>query len=145
MFSVQVAGQKDRHPTAETSGYFRSNQEVGGRNLSGKDFHQSVGRCLHVGQPRTGSEWWNIQRRNSMVVPPPAVGLCGGRHNRIKDCLTSEAYIDSLLVQKVLQFNFPAQQYLLILAGQRKSFPHFFFLGRAAIFRQKQDDGFVEH
>jgi len=77
-----------------------------------------------------------------MVVPPPAVGLCCGRHNRIKDCLTSEAYIDSVLVQKVLQFNFPAKQYLLILAGQRKSFPHFFFLGRAAIFSHKGDDGF---
>jgi len=54
MFSVQVADQKDRHPTAETGGNFRSNQEVGGRNVSGKDFHPSVGRCLHVGQAQNG-------------------------------------------------------------------------------------------
>jgi hypothetical protein len=60
----------------------------------------------------------------------------------IKVCLTSEAYIDSVLVQKVLKFNFPAQQSLHIPAGQRKSFPHFFFLGLAAIFSHKGDDGF---
>ena len=79
-----------------------------------------------------------------MAVLPPAVGLCCGRHNRIKDCLTSEAYIDSVLVQKVLQFNLPAQQSLHIPAGQRKSFPQFFFLGRAAIFSHKEDDAFQE-
>ena len=77
-----------------------------------------------------------------MVVPPPAVGLCCGRHDRIKECLTSEAYIDSVLVQKVLQFNFPAQQSLLILAGQRQFLPHFFFLGRGAIFSHEEGDGF---
>ena len=77
-----------------------------------------------------------------MAVPPPAVDLCCGRHNMIKVCLTSEAHIGSVLVQKVLQFKLPAQQSLLIPAGQHKSFPQFFSLGRAAIFSHKKDDGF---
>ena len=89
-----------------------------------------------------GTEFWAIPLWTSMAVPPPAVGLCVGGYNRFNESLTSEAYIDSVLVQKVLQFNFPAQQSLRIPAGQRKSFPHFFFLGRAAIFSHKQEDGF---
>ena len=84
----------------------------------------STGACRWV-RPRTGSEWWTTPRRTSMAVPPTAVGLCCGRHNRIKECLTSEACIDSVLVQKVLQFNFPTQQPLHIPAGQRKYFPTF--------------------
>jgi len=46
------------------------------------------------------------------------------------------------MVQKDLQLNFPAQKPLHIPAGQRKSFPYFFSLGRAAIISHKQDDGF---
>ena len=142
MISIQVADQKDRQPTAEKGGQFRSNQKVGGRKVSPKKFHRPVGRCLQVGQARNGTEWWATLRRTNMALPPPAIGLCGGRHKRIKECLTSEAYIDSVFVQKVLQFNFPAQQSLHIPAGQRKTVPHFFFLGRAAVFSHKEDDRF---
>jgi len=54
MLRVQVAGQKDRQSAAETGGQVRTNQEVGGRNVSRKGFYRSVGRCLQVGQARNG-------------------------------------------------------------------------------------------
>ena len=79
---------------------------------------------------------------DGMAVPPQAVGLCGDRHNRIKECLTSRAYIDSVLVPKVLQFNYPAQKTLRIPAGQVRSLSPLLLLGRAAIFSQKQEEGF---
>jgi len=42
----------------------------------------SAGACMWV-RPGTGTEWWGIPRRTSIAIAP-AVGLCGGRHNRIK-------------------------------------------------------------
>ena len=54
IFSVQATFQQDRQLTAETCGRVRSNQNVGGRKVSRKDFHRSVDRCLQVGQARIG-------------------------------------------------------------------------------------------
>ena len=123
IFSVQATFQQDRQLTAETCGRVRSNQNVEGRKVSRKDFHRSVDRCLKVVQARIGTEFWAITLQTSMAAPPPAVGLCVGRYNRFNECLTSEAYIDSVLVQKVLQFNFHAQQPLRIPASQRRFLP----------------------
>jgi len=54
MLRVQVAGQKDQQSAAETGGQVHTNQKVGGRKVSRKDFYRSVGRRLQVGQARNG-------------------------------------------------------------------------------------------
>jgi hypothetical protein len=96
--------------------------------------------------PGMGTEWWTIPRRNRMPVPSPAVGLSAvadiiGKPKgvtMIKECLTKETNIDTVIVEKMLQFKLPAA-HSAFQENRRRGLARS-VLGLAAIFGHEEND-----
>jgi hypothetical protein len=62
----------------------------------------------------------------------------------MKECLTKETYIDTVLVEKMLQFKRPAARTVRIPAGEAQGFTLIRVPGLAAIFSHKEDNDFQD-
>jgi hypothetical protein len=60
---------------------------------------------------------------------------------RVRECLTEETNIDTVLAKKMLQFKLPAAHYVRVPACEAQGFHCTVLLGRAAIFGHKENNG----